>query len=332
MTNNANKKVALVTGADGFIGSHLVEMLVAQGYQVKALALYNSFNDWGWLEDTDCLAQVDVVCGDVRDPFFCRHITQDVDVIFHLAALIAIPYSYIAPQSYVETNVTGTLNICQAALDNGVKRVIHTSTSEVYGTAQYVPINEEHPLQAQSPYSASKIGADAMAMSYFNAFELPLTIARPFNTYGPRQSARAVIPTIISQIANGAKEIKLGDVSPTRDFNYVEDTCRGFIALAECDDTIGKTVNIGSNYEISVADTLNLIKKIMKSDVEFIVDDARLRPEKSEVFRLWCDNGMINALTGFEPHYSIEQGLTKTIEWFTEADNLKKYKSDIYNV
>jgi len=332
MTNAAKKKVALVTGADGFIGSHLVEMLVAQGYQVRALALYNSFNDWGWLEDTPCLSDLEVVCGDVRDPFFCRHITKDVDVIFHLAALIAIPYSYVAPQSYVETNVTGTLNICQAALDNGVKRVIHTSTSEVYGTAQYVPINEEHPLQAQSPYSASKIGADAMAMSYFNAFELPLTIVRPFNTYGPRQSARAVIPTIISQIANGAKEIKLGDVSPTRDFNYVEDTCRGFIALAECEEAIGKTVNIGSNYEISVADTLNLIKKIMKSDVEFIVDDARLRPEKSEVFRLWCDNSKIKALTGFEPSYSIEQGLTKTVDWFTQAENLKKYKSDIYNV
>jgi NAD dependent epimerase/dehydratase len=254
-----------------------------------------------------------------------------VDCVFHLAALIAIPYSYTAPQSYVETNVTGTLNICQAAKELGGIRVIHTSTSEVYGTAQYVPIDEKHPLQPQSPYSASKIGADAMAMSYFNAFELPLTIARPFNTYGPRQSARAVIPTIISQIANGTKEIKLGDVSPTRDFNYVTDTCRGFIKLANCSDAIGKTVNIGSNYEISVGDTLNLIKDLMKSDVAFITEDQRLRPEKSEVFRLWCDNSLINQLTGFKPEFSIERGLQETINWFSNSKNLVKYKSDIYN-
>ena len=273
-------KKALVTGADGFIGSHLVEMLVAQGYQVKALSQYNSFNFWGWLEDIDCLNQVEVVTGDIRDPHFCRNITKDVDVVFHLAALIAIPFSYVAPESYVSTNVTGTLNICQAAMDNGVSRVIHTSTSEVYGTAQYVPINEEHPLQPQSPYSASKIGADAMAMSYFNSFDLPLTIARPFNTYGPRQSARAVIPTIITQIADGAKEIKLGDVTPTRDFNYVADTCRGFIALAECDESMGKTINIGSNYEISVGDTLNLIKDIMGSDVVFVTRRAAYSPRQ----------------------------------------------------
>jgi len=225
-----------------------------------------------------------------------------------------------------------TLNICYAALDNGVSRVIHTSTSEVYGTAQYVPIDEKHPMQPQSPYSASKIGADAMAMSYFNAFDLPLTIARPFNTYGPRQSARAVIPTIIGQIANGAKEIKLGDITPTRDFNFVTDTCRGFLALANNDKTIGEAVNIGSNFEISVADTLNLIKELMKSDVKFITDEQRIRPEKSEVFRLWCDNTKINTLTGFKPQVDIKQGLAKTIEWFTEKNNLAKYKTNIYNV
>ncbi|MEZ5757451.1 MAG: NAD-dependent 4,6-dehydratase LegB [Emcibacteraceae bacterium] len=329
---NLKKKRVLVTGADGFIGSHLVEALVKEGYSVKALSLYNSFNYWGWLEDIDCLNQIEIVSGDVRDPHFCRHISKDIEVIFHLAALIAIPYSYIAPDSYVDTNVNGTLNICQAALDNGVSRIIHTSTSEVYGTAQYVPIDEKHPLQPQSPYSASKIGADAMAMSYFNAFDLPLTIARPFNTYGPRQSARAVIPTIISQIADGAKEIKLGDVSPTRDFNYVVDTCRGFIDLAKCEKSIGETVNIGSNFEISVGDTLNLIKEIMGSDVKFVTDKQRIRPEKSEVFRLWCDNTKINELTGFKPEYSIREGLQETVNWFQNPENLRKYKSGIYNV
>ena len=324
-------KNVLVTGADGFIGSHLVDLLVSKGLKVRALSQYNSFNNWGWLEDVKCLNEIEVVSGDVRDPFYCKEIMRDVDCVFHLGALIAIPYSYTAPQSYVETNVTGTLNICQAAKELGGIRVIHTSTSEVYGTAQYVPIDESHPLQPQSPYSASKIGADAMAMSYFNAFELPVTIARPFNTFGPRQSARAVIPTIISQIANGTKEIKLGDVSPTRDFNYVTDTCRGFIELANCSDAIGKTVNIGSNYEISVGDTLNLIKDLMKSDVTFITEDQRLRPENSEVFRLWCDNSLIHQLTGFKPSFSIENGLQETINWFLNPENLKKYKTDIYN-
>lgn len=322
----------LVTGADGFIGSHLTEYLVSLGYEVKALSQYNSFNYWGWLEDVDCLKQIEVLNGDVRDPHYCKHITKDVDIVFHLAALIAIPYSYVAPDSYVDTNVKGTLNICQAAMENGVKRVIHTSTSEVYGTAQYVPIDEKHPLQPQSPYSASKIGADAMAMSFFNAFDLPVTIARPFNTYGPRQSARAVIPTIISQIANGAKQIQLGDVTPTRDFNYVLDTCRGFVDLARCEKAVGDTVNIGSNFEISVGDTLNLIRELMNSDVEFIHDEQRVRPEKSEVFRLWCDNSRIRELTGFEPKYGIREGLAETIAWFTKPENLAKYKSDIYNV
>lgn len=322
----------LVTGADGFIGSHLVEQLHKSGYKVKALSYYNSFNYWGWLENIDCLDDIEVITGDVRDPHFCKEITKDIDVIYHLAALIAIPYSYVAPQSYVDTNIHGTVNICKAALENGVKRVIHTSTSEVYGTANYVPIDEKHPLQPQSPYSASKIAADAMAMSFFNSFELPLTIARPFNTYGPRQSARAVIPTIISQIADGKKEIMLGDLSPTRDFNYVVDTCKGFLALGESEKTVGKTINIGSNFEISVQDTLNLIKDLMNSDVKFTQDPNRIRPKNSEVQRLWCDNSQIKELTGFEPSYNIEQGLKETIEWFTNKDNLAKYKTNIYNV
>lgn len=322
----------LVTGADGFIGSHLVEMLVARGCNVRALSLYNSFNYWGWLEDVNCRNAIEVVSGDVRDPHFCKMVVKGCDVVFHLAALIAIPYSYVAPDSYVDVNVRGTLNMVQAAKDAGVVRFLQTSTSEVYGTAKYVPIDEKHPLQPQSPYSASKIGADAMAMSFYNAFKTPVTIVRPFNTYGPRQSARAVIPTIIAQIASGKKQIKLGDLTPTRDFNYVEDTCRGFIALAECDEAVGQTVNIGSNYEISVGDTLSLIRKIMKSDVEFVSDDQRIRPSGSEVFRLWCDNGLIRSLTGFKPLVDIEQGLTRTIEWFLEPSNLAKYKPDIYNV
>lgn len=329
---NLQGKRILVTGADGFIGSHLVEHLVHLGAKVRALSYYNSFNHWGWLEDVKCLPQIEVVSGDIRDPHFCKKLTQNIDVVFHLAALIAIPYSYQAPDSYVDTNVRGTLNICQAALDNHCERVIHTSTSEVYGTAKYVPIDEEHPLSPQSPYSASKIGADAMAMSFFNAFNLPLVIARPFNTYGPRQSARAVIPTIISQIASGKKTIKLGDVSPTRDFNFVTDTCRGFTALASCDDAIGQTVNIGSNFEISVFDTVKMIKELMGSDVEFQLDETRIRPEKSEVFRLWCNNKKIETLTGFKPEVSLREGLEKTIAWFKDPKNLSHYKADLYNV
>lgn len=325
-------KKVLVTGADGFIGSHLVEMLINRGFEVRALAQYNSFNNWGWLEDIPRLDEIEVVSGDVRDSNYCRHITKDIDVVYHLAALIAIPYSYVAPDSYIDTNIRGTANICRAALDNSVSRVIHTSTSEVYGTARYVPIDENHPLQPQSPYSASKIGSDAMAMSFFNSFDLPLTIARPFNTYGPRQSARAVIPTIITQIAAGKKQIKLGDVSPTRDFNYVADTCRGFLDLAECPAAVGEVVNIGSNFEISVGDTLNMIRELMNSDVEFVFDDERIRPEKSEVFRLWCDNSKISSLTGFKPEFDIRSGLKKTIDWFSSEQNLAKYKADIYNV
>lgn len=325
-------KNVLVTGADGFIGSHLVEMLVAKGHKVTALSQYNSFNDWGWLEDIDRLAEVNVVSGDIRDPNFCRELVRGQDMVFHLAALIAIPYSYVAPDSYIDVNVRGTLNICQAARDLGVSRVIHTSTSEVYGTAQYVPIDEKHPLQPQSPYSASKIGADAIAHSFYAAFDLPLTILRPFNTYGPRQSARAVIPTLIAQIASGRTEIAIGDTAPTRDFNYVEDTCRAFMMLADCDDAIGKTVNAGSNFEISIGDTFEMIRRLMGSDARLVVDDARLRPGKSEVFRLWCDNSEIRRLTGFEPEHDIEAGLRKTIDWFTQPGNLKKYKPGIYNV
>lgn len=326
-----NSKV-LVTGADGFIGSHLVEMLCTAGYEVTALAVYNSFNDWGWLETINCRDRIKVVNGDIRDPHFCRQLTAGQDMVFHLAALIAIPYSYVAPDSYVDVNVRGTLNLCQAARDHGVKRFIHTSTSEVYGTARSVPIDEKHPLQPQSPYSASKIGADAMAMSFFHAFGLPVTIARPFNTYGPRQSARAVIPTVISQIAAGRQQIMLGDTSPTRDFNYVVDTCSGMLLLAQCDAAVGQAVNIGSNFEISVADTLDLIRKLMGSAVEFVQDPTRLRPENSEVQRLWCDNTLIRQLTGFEPQFSLEQGLARTIEWFTVPANLARYKPDIYNV
>ena len=321
---------ALVTGADGFIGSHLVDLLLSQGIKVRALSQYNSFNNWGWLEGKSD-PNLEIVCGDVRDAVFCRHIARDTDTIFHLAALIAIPYSYVAPESYVDTNVKGTLNMCQAAKDLGVGRLIVTSTSEVYGTAQYVPIDEKHPRQPQSPYSATKIGADAIAKSFYNAFGLPVVIARPFNTYGPRQSARAIIPTIISQIANGAREIKVGDLSPTRDFNYVEDTCRGFLALGRADNIEGEEINIATGTEISMADTLKLIAELMGADVKYVVDPERLRPSKSEVFRLCGDNTKIESLTDWRPQVTIREGLRRTIEWFTDPSNLARYKSDIYN-
>jgi len=325
-------KKILITGGDGFIGSHLAEMLVSKGYHVKALSQYNSFGSGGWLDLVSCKENIQILSGDIRDGNFCKTISKDVDIIFHLAALIAIPFSYVAPDSYVETNIKGTLNICQAAKENGIERLIHTSTSEVYGTAKYVPIDEKHPLQPQSPYSATKIAADAIAMSFYNSFNLPVTIARPFNTYGPRQSARAIIPTIITQIASGKKEIKLGDLSPTRDFNYVEDCCRAFIMLAESEKTIGETINIGSNKEISISDTFKLIKELMSSDVTFINDQQRNRPKKSEVYRLWCDNNKINKLVGYKPQTNIQDGLKKTIEWITKPENLKMYKSEIYNV
>ena len=273
-----------------------------------------------------------MVSGDICNPHFCANSAKGVDTVFHLAALIAIPYSYAAPSSYIDTNVKGTFNMCQAALDNGCRKLIHTSTSEVYGTALYVPIDEKHPMQPQSPYSASKIGADAVAMSFSNSFNLPVVTARPFNTYGPRQSARAVIPSIIIQIAAGKKEIKIGDITPTRDFNYVEDTCAGFLKLAECDKAVGETVNIGSGTEISISETLDIIRKIMRSDVKIVTDRKRVRPSNSEVFRLFCDNTKLRKLTGFKPKFLLEEGLEKTIEWFTRKENLSRYKADIYNV
>lgn len=323
-------RFALVTGADGFIGSHLVDLLLSRGIKVRALCQYNSFNSWGWLDNVRHPG-LEIVCGDVRDAAFCRHISRDVDTIFHLAALIAIPYSYVAPESYVDTNITGTLNMCQAARDMGVERLIVTSTSEVYGTAQYVPIDEKHPRQPQSPYSATKIGADAIAKSFFNAFGLPVVIARPFNTYGPRQSARAIIPTIISQIAAGNSEIKVGDLTPTRDFNYVADTCRGFLALAAADGIEGEEINIATGTEISMADTLATIAEVMERKVDFVVDPARIRPSASEVFRLCGDNSKITALTNWRPEVTLREGISRTVKWFTDPANLARYKTDIYN-
>lgn len=324
-----SKKV-LVTGADGFIGSHLTERLLSEGYEVRALCQYNSFNDWGWLNSVRH-PNLEIVTGDVRDPDFCRHISRGCKTVYHLAALIAIPYSYVAPDSYVDTNIKGTLNMCQAARDCGVERLVVTSTSEVYGTAQYVPIDEKHPRQPQSPYSATKIGADAIAKSFFNAFDLPVVIARPFNTYGPRQSARAIIPTIITQIANGVKEIKVGDLTPTRDFNYVADTAAGFIALGTTPGIEGMEINIATGTEVSMKETLETIARIMESDVRYVTDAERLRPASSEVFRLCGDNSLITSLTDWRPRHTLEEGLRQTIEWFTKPENLAKYKSDIYN-
>lgn len=328
--SDKEKVRALVTGADGFIGSHLTQLLLAEGYKVTALSQYNSFNNWGWLEGISH-PDLEIVSGDVRDPDFCRHIARSQNVIFHLAALIAIPYSYVAPDSYVDTNIKGTLNICQAARDENVDKLLVTSTSEVYGTAQYVPIDEKHPRQPQSPYSATKIGADAIAKSFYNAFGLPVTIVRPFNTYGPRQSARAIIPTIITQIASGMREIKVGDLSPTRDFNYVEDTCRGFLAIAGCKDTDGEEINIATGKEISMRDVLDIIASEMNADVKWVVDPERIRPSKSEVFRLLGDNTKITTMTGWSPKIDIREGLRRTINWFTDKDNLLKYKPGIYN-
>lgn len=329
MANEGNKKV-LVTGADGFIGSHLTELLLEEGYEVRALSVYNSFNYWGWLDDIKH-PRLEVVSGDVRDAAFCRHITQGCDTVFHLAALIAIPYSYVAPESYVDTNIKGTLNMCQAALDHNVRRLIVTSTSEVYGTARYVPIDENHPRQPQSPYSATKIGADAIAKSFYNAFNLPVTIARPFNTYGPRQSARAIIPTIITQIANGVREIKVGDLSPTRDFNFVKDTCRGFLAIARAEGVEGEEINIATGTEVTMKQTLMKIAEIMDADINWVVDPERIRPSKSEVFRLCGDNTKIETLSDWRPEWSLEEGLRATVEWFRNPDNLAKYKYNVYN-
>jgi len=321
----------LVTGADGFIGSHLTDMLLERGYTVRALAQYNSFNNLGWLEGNSH-PRLEVVTGDVRDQSFCHTIARDCDTIYHLAALIAIPYSYVAPESYVDTNIKGTMNMCIAARDAGTRRLVVTSTSEVYGTAITVPIPESHPRQPQSPYSATKIGADAIAKSFYNAFDLPVVIARPFNTYGPRQSARAIIPTIISQIAAGRRSIKVGDLTPTRDFNYVADTCRGFIALGETPDIEGREINIATGTEVSMRETLHTIAELMEADIEWVVDPQRLRPAKSEVFRLCGDNSLITSLTEWHPETSLKEGLRHTIDWFTDPVNLAKYKTDIYNL
>lgn len=328
----------LVTGADGFIGSHLVEHLVRQGYNVKAFCLYNSFNSWGWLDSSpkEIMANVEVFSGDVRDPHGVKKAMQGCDAVLHLAALIAIPYSYHSPDTYVDTNVKGTLNILQAARDLDLAKVVHTSTSEVYGTAQFVPITEAHPLHPQSPYAATKVAADQLALSFYRSFSLPSAVIRPFNTYGPRQSARAVIPTIITQIASGKKKIRLGALSPTRDFNYVEDTVRAFEAVMLSDDAVGETLNAGSNYEVSIGETARMIADIMKSDIEIESDEQRLRPEKSEVERLWADNARLRQLTGWQPLYGgmegFRKGLEKTADWFARPENLKLYKSDIYNI
>ena len=331
-------KRILVTGADGFIGSHLTEHLVRCGHQVRAFVLYDSFNSCGWLDEAanDIRDSLDVFAGDIRDPHGVRAAMQDCDVVLHLAALIAIPYSYHSPDTYIDTNIKGTLNIVQAARQLGVQRVVHTSTSEVYGTARFVPITEDHPLQGQSPYSASKIGADQIATSFHLSFGTPVSVIRPFNTYGPRQSARAVIPTIITQIAAGARQIRLGATHPTRDFNYVQDTVRGFVAVAESDAAVGQVVNVGSNYEVSIGDTASLIARLMGREVEFITDEQRLRPTSSEVERLWADNTRARELTGWGPQYAgldgLERGLRQTIAWFGEANNLRRYKAGRYNI
>ena len=327
-------KKVLVTGADGFIGSHLVEHLIEEGFQVKAFVYYNSFNSWGWLDTLpkEVLNKIEIFTGDVRDPNGVRTAVKGVDIIYHLAALIAIPYSYHSPDSYVDTNVKGTLNILQAARDFNIERVIVTSTSEVYGTALYVPIDEKHPKQGQSPYSASKIGADAMADSFFRSFNLPVTIVRPFNTFGPRQSARAVIPTIITQLLAGATEIKLGALHPTRDLLFVKDTVKGFVEISNSSQTIGQEINIATQQEISIKDLAQNIINIINPNAKIISDDVRLRPEKSEVERLLGSAEKIKSLTKWEPSFNLEQGLQQTIEWFRNPINLKQYKTDIYNV
>ena len=332
-----HKKI-LVTGADGFIGSHLVEALVRQGYAVRAFVLYNSFNSWGWLDhcDDDVKGKFEVFAGDIRDPHGVRTAMNGCDAVLHLAALIAIPYSYHSPDTYVDTNIKGTLNVLQAARELGIERVVHTSTSEVYGTARFVPITEDHTLQGQSPYSASKIGADQLALSFYMSFGTPVTVLRPFNTYGPRQSARAVIPTIITQIANGKRQIKLGATHPTRDFNYVSDTVAGFIAALNSDHGVGEVINIGSNFEISIGETANVLAEVMGVQIEIITDGQRLRPEKSEVERLWASNEKARDLLGWQPRYDgpdgFKRGLTETVAWFTKPSHLAAYKSDIYNL
>lgn len=332
------KNKVLVTGADGFIGSHLTEALVRQGYDVRAFALYNSFNSWGWLDHCadDVRGNFEIFTGDIRDPHGVKEATKGCVAVLHLAALIAIPYSYHSPDTYVDTNIKGTLNVLQAARELNVERVLHTSTSEVYGTARFVPITEEHPLQGQSPYSATKIAADQLAYSYYTSFGMPVVTLRPFNTYGPRQSARAVIPAIIAQLASGQRRIQLGAISPTRDFNFVADTARGFIAALGSDCGVGEVINLGSNFEISIGETAQLIAEIMGIDVEIVTDEVRIRPEKSEVQRLWADNSKAKKLIDWEPIYGgldgFRRGLIETINWFSSPSNLTNYKSNIYNI
>lgn len=324
----------LVTGADGFIGSHLTEDLVEQGHSVKAFCFYNSFNSWGWLDSfpKEKLDQIEIFTGDIRDPNGVRTAMKDVEVVFHLAALIAIPFSYHSPDSYVDTNIKGTLNILQAAKDLQTKRILVTSTSEVYGTAQFVPITEEHPKQGQSPYSATKIGADHMAESFYRSFDLPVTIVRPFNTYGPRQSARAVIPTIITQLLKGKDEIKLGDLTPTRDLVYVKDTAKGFVKVSKCEELVGQEVNIATQHEISIGDLANEMIQQINPEAKIVQDEERMRPSKSEVFRLYGSNEKLKKFTGWSPEYSLSNGIAETIEWFRDEKNLKQYKADIYNI
>lgn len=331
---NLNNKKILVTGADGFIGSHLVETLVDKGHNVKAFVYYNSFNSWGWLDTfpKEKLNKIEIFTGDIRDPNGVRTAIKGCDVVFHLAALIAIPYSYHSPDSYVDTNIKGTLNVLQACRDLGVEKLLVTSTSEVYGTALYVPIDEKHPKQGQSPYSASKIGADFMSESFFRSFDLPLTIVRPFNTYGPRQSARAVIPTIITQLLSGKTEIKLGAIHPTRDLLFVKDTANGFIEIAQSELTNGQEINIATNSEISIGDLAQELINLINPKAKIVTDEQRLRPEKSEVERLFGDNSKILSLTDWELNYSLKEGLQQTINWFSKKENLAQYKSDIYNV
>ena len=329
-----NNKSILITGADGFIGSHLTELLVSRGFRVKAFIHYNSFNSYGWLDtiSTETKKRIDFFLGDIRDPNGVREASKGIDIIYHLAALIAIPFSYQSPDSYIDTNVKGTLNILQAARDNKVQRVLVTSTSEVYGTAQYVPITELHPKQPQSPYSASKIGADAIADSFFRSFDLSITIVRPFNTFGPRQSARAVIPTIITQLLQGADEIKLGDITPTRDLLYIKDTIDGFLKIAECKELIGEEVNIATQSEISIGDLAKVLINEINPRAKIITEDIRFRPEKSEVLRLFGSNEKLKSLTNWQQKYTLTQGLKETISWYRDSENLKSYKSDIYNV
>jgi NAD dependent epimerase/dehydratase len=331
-------KRVLITGADGFIGSHLTESLVHAGFLVRAFVMYNSFNSWGWLDHVpaEIKNNIEVFAGDIRDPRGVNEAMRGCDGVLHLAALIAIPYSYHSPDTFIETNIKGTLNVLQAARELGVKRIIHTSTSEVYGTAQFVPITEKHPLQGQSPYSASKIGADQLAYSFYSSFDLPVVIARPFNTYGPRQSARAVIPTVITQIANGAKQLKLGAITPTRDFSYVQDTVDAFIATLKSDKGLGEVVNFGSNFEISISGVAALIAEKMNVKIDIASDFGRLRPVNSEVERLWADNSKAKELFGWSPKYGgrdgLDRGLQDTVSWFTQPQNLQRYKSDVYNI